>query len=223
MANFADTMRIYLLLFGLTIVTFGCRKQRPVACFVLPEDIVEVNEPVKFKDCSEKASGYEWDFGDGNFSDQPSPEHTYGYESDFKITLKVNGENGSDELVRFLNVTKIFTTNLVQGQFKGTYVEQYSTDPDRGLIYEGVCDIYAIDHKRMRVTMPRGGFDSRPIGTNNNFTFSEFTNQSVDRIKGLTTLTGSYVHTSTSLSFTLSGIDPINDSIPWTIRFNGTK
>lgn len=223
MANFAGTMRYLSYSLVLILALTSCRKQRPVACFVLPTEVVEVNEPVTFKDCSEKANGYEWDFGDGNFSDQPSPEHTFTWEADFQIKLKVTGENGSDELVRFLNVTKIPTTNLVEGQFEGTFVEVYSTEPDRNLEYNGNCQVSAIDHKRMTISMPRGSFESRPIGTNANFTFSEFVNPNNDRIKELTTVSGSYIHSSGALTFSISGIDPVNDSIPWTIRFTGTK
>ena len=62
---------------------------------------------VHFKDFSKgKISHWQWDFGDGNFSDLQFPVHTYLTSGDYNITLKVSGKYGSDSETKpsFINV-----------------------------------------------------------------------------------------------------------------------
>ncbi len=59
--------------------------------------------PVTFTDLSTTGSGqmdtWAWQFGDGNTSDQPSPEHTYQIPGDLPVTLTVTDINGCTESV----------------------------------------------------------------------------------------------------------------------------
>ncbi|AAM06291.1 TPA: PKD domain-containing protein [Methanosarcina acetivorans] len=68
----------------------------PKALFT--SDVTEGYAPlvVRFKDFSEDAASRLWDFGDGNFSSYPNPQHTYLNEGTYVVSLTVSNENGSD-------------------------------------------------------------------------------------------------------------------------------
>ncbi|AKB18251.1 MULTISPECIES: PKD domain-containing protein [unclassified Methanosarcina] len=61
-------------------------------------DVTEGSIPlsVRFKDFSENATSWLWDFGDGNTSSYQNPQHTYPSEGNFVVSLTVSNENGSD-------------------------------------------------------------------------------------------------------------------------------
>ncbi|WP_440948190.1 PKD domain-containing protein [Methanosarcina sp. T3] len=51
---------------------------------------------VRFKDFSEDATSRFWNFGDGNSSNYPNPQHTYSSEGTYVVSLNASNENGSD-------------------------------------------------------------------------------------------------------------------------------
>lgn len=224
MAKF-DLMKLFpqLLLFVLVLGLIACNKKRPVACFVEPTGVLEINEPIIFKDCSELANEYEYSFGDDQTSTEPSPEHIYSNEGTFKVTLKVKGDKGEDLLTRHLDIVKIPLTNLIEGNYQGTYTETYPILPDLNNDYTGGCQVYAKNLKEFTVYLPRGGFDTRAIGTNEQLSFTELTNLIPERLQNMKSVSGSFLYSSRSLTFTLTGTDPNNEDTPWVIRFTGTK
>lgn len=50
---------------------------------------------IKIKNLSKAAMDYEWDFGDGNQSNDYMPQHTYLYPGIYKISLKAKGMGGT--------------------------------------------------------------------------------------------------------------------------------
>ncbi|TAD85524.1 MAG: PKD domain-containing protein [Bacteroidetes bacterium] len=67
--------------------------------------------PVQFKDSSVAGSGtltsWQWDFGDGNLSNQQNPLHNYGIQGNFQVTLTVRNSEGctsSDSKLNYINV-----------------------------------------------------------------------------------------------------------------------
>jgi PKD repeat protein len=54
---------------------------------------------VSFADNSEDADSYSWDFGDGNMSDEASPNHTYENEGMYTVVLIVSNECGEDSMM----------------------------------------------------------------------------------------------------------------------------
>jgi PKD repeat protein len=53
-----------------------------------------------FNDQSKYTRDYNWDFGDGQSSQEPSPEHTYNAEGEYTVTLIVSNECGLDTIVQ---------------------------------------------------------------------------------------------------------------------------
>lgn len=47
---------------------------------------------------SKNASGYVWDFGDGNISAEPDPVHEYAKKGTYKIELTANSQCGNDKI-----------------------------------------------------------------------------------------------------------------------------
>ncbi|MCB0642110.1 MAG: peptidylprolyl isomerase [Phaeodactylibacter sp.] len=73
-----------LMLLALVAVSCG----RPIAGFSYAESETVAPAEVVFSNESEKAETYEWDFGDGDFSVDPSPEHVYASSGNYLVTLK---------------------------------------------------------------------------------------------------------------------------------------
>ncbi|KJD31116.1 hypothetical protein PK35_16255 [Tamlana nanhaiensis] len=71
---------------------------KPVGAFKVNSDLIELGSPAIFTDLSFDQNGeivaWEWNFGDGNTSDEQSPTHIYDI-GEYTITLKVtdNAEN----------------------------------------------------------------------------------------------------------------------------------
>lgn len=75
-----------ILIFILSIITLaGCAK--PLARFSYDQDNNAAPAKVQFKNDSEKAETYYWDFGDGMTSEEISPEHNYILSGKYNVTL----------------------------------------------------------------------------------------------------------------------------------------
>jgi len=65
---------------------------------------------------SDKSSGeinsWYWDFGDGYFSDQRNPTHTYNFADTFNVSLSVNGPGGSDTETKYNYIISVNQTGI---------------------------------------------------------------------------------------------------------------
>lgn len=71
-------------------------RKTPVANFTSSTTEGYAPLTVKFKDLSENATGWNWDFGDGTNSTQQNPEHTYSASGYYRVMLTVSNEYGTD-------------------------------------------------------------------------------------------------------------------------------
>jgi hypothetical protein len=62
-------------------------EEPPEACFTPSVTLADVNAPVKLENCSERATGYTWDFGDGSTSTEASPTHTFTAEGQYLVAI----------------------------------------------------------------------------------------------------------------------------------------
>lgn len=75
---------IYPLFLSLLIT--ACNK--PLADFTHSGEKTTAPAKIKFDNQSKNAEAYEWDFGDGNFSNSESPEHEYKSSGNYLVQLK---------------------------------------------------------------------------------------------------------------------------------------
>lgn len=67
---------------------------RPISNFSTDKTEVRVVEPIKFTNETEKATSYEWDFGDGKTSTEASPQHAYYASGSYTVKLTATNEEG---------------------------------------------------------------------------------------------------------------------------------
>ncbi len=70
----------------------------PISSF----ETVQSLSTVLFTNTSEYATSYNWDFGDGTFSSQVNPSHTYTSPGAFEVTLTASNPNGDIEYSKFV-------------------------------------------------------------------------------------------------------------------------
>ena len=75
-----------LLLLSLLFLFFSC--SRPIAEFTYQAQKRTAPAKVQFENTSQKAESYEWDFGDGNISTEPTPNHQYMGSGNYVVKLK---------------------------------------------------------------------------------------------------------------------------------------
>ena len=69
-----------------------------------------VNEIVYFNNCSSNADSYSWDFGDGSYSNEKHPNHTYTSAGTYQVILTAHGYNSNQDEAKVITVTG--TTDL---------------------------------------------------------------------------------------------------------------
>ncbi len=89
---------INIFLMSMVSILVSCNQNEPRACFQISTDNIFVDSIVKFKNCSDGADSYFWDFGDGNSSTEFSPEHIYSESDYYNVSLSVKGSGESDEV-----------------------------------------------------------------------------------------------------------------------------
>lgn len=121
---------LYLLLNVLLLS--GCTKQ-PAAEFTADKTEVYTNETITFTNTSTDAENYEWDFGDGNFSTEISPTHSYSKPGIYTVTLTAYSKNEKKEDNYSITITvkpqKLIIQKLVLKSFPTSNWDNYS-DPD---------------------------------------------------------------------------------------------
>lgn len=111
-------MKTKLLLIPLVLFALACGDENPVApepvaCFsYTPETAIKAGDEITFTNCSENATAYSWDFGDGNTSIEENPVHTYIQEGTYTVTLTSTGD-GEENII-----TKDVIIEAVAGYIK---------------------------------------------------------------------------------------------------------
>ncbi len=84
----------------------------PVANFSTSVTSGYVPLSVKFKDRSENANEWRWDFGDGTNSTKQNPTHTYSVAGNYIVSLTVGNGNGTDSKLAPINVSALPVTHV---------------------------------------------------------------------------------------------------------------
>ncbi len=96
-----------LLLAGMVLQ--GCEKDdkdEPRACFEIETTEILENQPVEFVNCSENATAYYWDFGDGSTSVEYHESHRFAEPGTYEVSLEVFRDDMSDKVTQELVVAE---------------------------------------------------------------------------------------------------------------------
>jgi PKD repeat protein len=89
------TLVASILLAGILCFTSSCKKHPPQACISDLQPQVLAGTAIDFKSCSNGASGYEWDFGDGTKANTPITTHKYTTGGYYTCKLTVSNSDGN--------------------------------------------------------------------------------------------------------------------------------
>ena len=76
------------VLVPLGLILFFAQCAKPLAQFNYVAKKPEAPAPIEFKNTSQKAERYEWNFGDGKTSNEINTQHTYKHSGSYTVTLK---------------------------------------------------------------------------------------------------------------------------------------
>jgi len=96
------------------LIVFGCKKDDSdvKACFSYTVTEMVAGE-VQFKNCSENATSYLWDFGDGKSSSEKEPKHTFEGAFPFSVSLvAINGSNRATVVNQVTNNIMVYKPNI---------------------------------------------------------------------------------------------------------------
>ena len=107
--------------FGQFISSIPEQAQLPVANF--SSNVTTGNAPlsVQFTDLSENTAAWNWSFGDGSFSTEQNPTHTFSTAGTFNVSLTVSDGNGTDSKLATITVleeNESITYNVVGIHYK---------------------------------------------------------------------------------------------------------
>jgi PKD repeat protein len=123
---------VYVADMGNNRIQVFTSKVLPVANFTSNVSSGYAPLSVQFTDLSTNATGWNWDFGDGNISYIKNPVHTFYAVRDYTINLTVNNTNGTDSKLATINVS----AKPIIPTFPG--YSNPPTDPNHDGLYEDI-------------------------------------------------------------------------------------
>jgi hypothetical protein len=132
----------------LLLLVLGCSRepqpdfgQPPIADFAVSSEQGAAPLKVSFADLSSgNITNWHWDFGDGQFSNDSEPDHSYTGAGNYTVSLAIMGPGGSDVETKteYIKVA----TGVINWEEAGSYIGQYQ-------VVEGivVSAYYAADTK----------------------------------------------------------------------------
>jgi len=130
----------------------------PRAYFNLRPDRAFLGEPIYFVNLSYEAVNYYWDFGDGNTSTDPNPEHTYEQAGSYDVTLIAESNKGCRDTLLVESAVLIENGGNVQvpnaftpSQFGPSNSEVVGANGKNDIflpVFEGVTDFHMMVYNR---------------------------------------------------------------------------
>lgn len=107
----------YRFLVLIFVAFIACKKDEIkieiVACFdYTPVKELQTGDVLTFLNCSENATNYLWDFGDGTVSDSETPDHSFENGGNYVVKLTATNGNFNDTISKNIQITDKYFTNL---------------------------------------------------------------------------------------------------------------
>jgi PKD repeat protein len=110
----------------------GCAKD-PTACFTMTSESIDddlmplAGEEIDFENCSGEATSYNWDFDDGEESDDENPTYAFTEAGTYNVTLTATGDGGSKSTSQEIEI----------GDLAGTWEGSLTLDTEvYGIVFE---------------------------------------------------------------------------------------
>lgn len=91
------------------------------ACFEMQNDTYEVGDTALLTNCSENATIFSWDFGDGTSSQEIEAAHIFTHSGSYNVTLISENESSKDSISKNVEVIDKYSNYI---QFDHTQYEQ---------------------------------------------------------------------------------------------------
>lgn len=86
---------ILLLSLSISLIISSCdTNPEPISDFFISNNELSIGQEIIFHNNSVNADHYEWNFGDGTFSNDEEPIHCYDAPGSYEVTLTVHSRNG---------------------------------------------------------------------------------------------------------------------------------
>ncbi len=146
-------MRNYILILPALLVFLASCEREPFADFTVSSQSVEVFETVFFTNLSSGHADYfEWDFGDGTWSDAVNASHYYEHAGSYNVTLTAyNGNRVADKSYMTIEVLTTYLNVIVEEYYDlyrvaGASVILYPTLADWENETNAVAEVYTDDN-----------------------------------------------------------------------------
>lgn len=171
--------RIFILLGILTVFVVGCEVY-PYADFLVDKKYAQPYDVINFTNLSERGSAYDWDFGDGTYTNIYNPSHVYTSEGTYEVILTVTSRDGNRDVATIIvevyypdleiTVAEWNAAEVINFIVPGASVRLYATlddwDYQRNLVVEGFTDdngivtFYNLNSQRYYVDVWHANYDN---------------------------------------------------------------
>ena len=129
--------RLLYILLAVPLI-FSCDRD-PYADFFASREVVEVGDIIYFTNNSMDADAFEWDFGDGTYSNRLDVEHIYTADGTYRVTLTAfSGNNKADRA--HMTVEVLYPTSLEVTVLE--YYDEYPIIDASVILYDNLDDWY---------------------------------------------------------------------------------
>ncbi|MBN2347500.1 MAG: PKD domain-containing protein [Bacteroidales bacterium] len=130
-------MKVHILITGIILLLFASCDNTPYADFVASDVEADEGEFIYFTNRSQDADYYEWDFGDGTYSNAVNPSHAYNYYGIYTVSLTVF-RNGRAYDEAYLQIEILYPTTLEITVVE--YYDEYTVSDASIILYPSLYD-----------------------------------------------------------------------------------
>ena len=143
-----------------TFIFTSCQKN-PEPCFSVSSAQINSGQTVTFTNCSANTVSYQWDFGDGVYSIEQSPVHTYAIAGNYKATLTAFSKSGkkSKTIEQTINVLAVVAAAVCFTPATGspfTAATQPGSITDSDFNADGILDLAVTNENSNNVSILLG-------------------------------------------------------------------
>lgn len=134
MHNSRNSFLLSVITFSLFSLIFQSCEKAAADFYFGPLENPESYETISFFNESVDAVSYEWNFGDGELSEEKNPTHIFDWPGTYNVTLTAHDERGSNTITKTISINE--PTVL--------YLEFFSTGTS-GIL--GDCEVWLYDNE----------------------------------------------------------------------------